>query len=95
MSHQIEGAKILVVEDEQILAMDVRAQLCELSYDVVGIASTGKEALRLAKECRPDLVLMDIQLRGSIDGIATAGEMRRQWQTPVVFMTAFAGEETL
>ena len=96
MTGQVQGgAKILVVEDEQILAMDVRAQLSELGYDVVGIASTGKEALRLAEARRPDLVLMDIQLQGSIDGIAAAGEIRRRWQAPVVFMTAFAGEESL
>jgi len=61
----------------------------------VGIASTGKEALRLSDERRPDLVLMDIQLQGSMDGIATASEVQRLWQIPVVFMTAFAGEETL
>jgi PAS domain S-box-containing protein len=95
MNEPRHGEKVLIVEDEQILAMDVRAQLSELGYDVVGIASTGKEALRLAEERRPDLVLMDIQLRGAIDGIAAAGEIRQQWQTPVVFMTAFAGEETL
>ncbi|HXS94637.1 MAG TPA: ATP-binding protein [Candidatus Limnocylindrales bacterium] len=89
------GEKVLIVEDEQILAMDLRAQLCELGYDVVGTASTGKEALRLAEECRPDLVLMDIQLHGSMDGITAAVEIRQQWQTPVIFMTAFAGEETL
>jgi PAS domain S-box-containing protein len=95
MSELMNGAKILIVEDEQILAMDVRAQLSDLGYDVVGIASTGKEALRLSEERCPELVLMDIQLHGSIDGIAVAGEIRRRWQVPVVFMTAFAGEETL
>ena len=95
MSEHLHGEKVLIVEDEQILAMDVRAQLSELGYHVVGIASTGKEALRLAQEHGPDLVLMDIQLHGSMDGIATASEIKRQWHTPVVFMTAFAGEETL
>jgi PAS domain S-box-containing protein len=95
MSEYMHDAKVLIVEDEQILAMDVRAQLSDLGYDVVGIARTGKEALRLSDERHPDLVLMDIQLHGSMDGIAAAGEIRRQWQIPVVFMTAFAGDETL
>ena len=95
MSESMNGAKVLIVEDEQIVAMDMRAQLVGLGYYVVGIAGTGKEALRLSEEHCPDLVLMDIQLHGSIDGIATAGEIRRLWQIPVVFITAFAGEETL
>jgi len=95
MTEHVHDGKVLIVEDEQILAMDVRAQLSDLGYDVVGIARTGKEALRLSNERRPDLVLMDIQLQGSMDGIAAAGEIARQWHIPVVFMTAFAGDETL
>jgi len=95
MSQPTDHAKVLVVEDEQIVAMDVRSQLCGLGYEVVGIATTGKEALRFCEERHPDLVLMDIQLQGPRDGIATASEVRRRWQIPVVFMTAFAGEETL
>jgi PAS domain S-box-containing protein len=89
------AAKILIAEDEQILAMDVRAQLSDLGYEVVGIASTGRQALRLSDERRPDLVLMDVQLHGTMDGITAASEIRSQFQIPVVFMTAFAGEETL
>ena len=87
--------KILVVEDEQIVALDVEAQLVRLGYEVVGVASTGKEALVLTQQTCPDLVLMDVQLQGSLDGIATAEQIRRRWQIPVVFATAFAGEETL
>lgn len=87
--------KILIVEDEQIVAMDVEAQLSMLDYQVVGFAASGEEALRLAEEMCPDLVLMDIQLYGELDGVATADQIRRRWQIPVVFMTAFAGRETL
>ncbi|HWB95187.1 MAG TPA: response regulator, partial [Bryobacteraceae bacterium] len=94
MSEHMRGAKILIVEDEQITAMDVRAQISDLGYDVVGIARTGREALRLSEECRPDLVLMDIQLHDSIDGITAADEIRQRWQVPVVFMNAFAEGET-
>ena len=90
-----ERPKILVVDDEQVVALDVEASLDALGYEVVGIAGTGKEALRLTAETSPDLVLMDIQLYGSMDGIAAAGEIRNRWQIPVVFITAFASEEVL
>lgn len=91
----MHGAKILIVEDEQIAAMDVRAQISDLGYDVVGIAGTGKEALRLSGECRPDLVLMDIQLHDPMDGITAASEIQQRWQIPVVFMSASAEDEIL
>lgn len=90
-----ERPRILVVDDEQVVALDIEASLGALGYEVVGIAGTGKEALRLTAETCPDLVLMDIQLCGSIDGIAAAGEIRNRWQIPVVFITAFASEEVL
>jgi len=95
MSSSGDRARILVVEDEQIVAMDIRAQLLGLAYDVAGIASTAAEALRLCEQRQPDLILMDIQLQGPNDGISAANEVRRRWQIPVVFMTAFSGEETL
>jgi PAS domain S-box-containing protein len=87
--------KILVVEDEQVVAMDLEASLQELGYQVAGVTSTGRDALELAREMCPDLVLMDIHLHGSMDGITAAAEIRRQWQIPVVFVTAFASEEIL
>jgi CheY-like chemotaxis protein len=88
-------ARILVVEDEQIVAMDMQSQLRMLRYEVVGIASTGRETFSLIEKTRPDLVLMDIQLHGNVDGIKAADQIRQQWQIPVVFVTAFAGRETL
>jgi two-component system cell cycle sensor histidine kinase/response regulator CckA len=87
--------KILIVEDEQVVAMDVEAQLLTLGYEVVGLVGNGEEALSLAEETCPDLILMDIQLQGQLDGVVTANRIRQRCQTPVVFMTAFAGEETL
>lgn len=87
--------KILVVEDEQIVALDAEASLDALGYETVGIAVTGTEALQLIAERCPDLVLMDIQLPGSIDGITAADEIRRRWQIPVVFVTAYASAEVL
>lgn len=87
--------KILVVEDEQVVALDVEATLEGMGYRVVGIAGTGKEALQMTQESCPDLVLMDIQLQGDPDGIVAAAEIRQRWQIPVVFVTAFAGAEVL
>src|SRR5438093_1294682 len=81
-------AKILIVEDEQVVAMDVEAQLLTLGYQVVGLTGNGEEALSLTEETSPDLILMDIQLQGKLDGIATADQIRHRWQIPVVFMTA-------
>lgn len=87
--------KILIVEDEQVVAMDIESQLIELGYEVIGVASTGMEAWQLAEEKRPDLVLMDIQLHGSYDGIAVAHQMIERWQIPVVFVTAYANHNVI
>lgn len=87
------AAKILVVDDEQVVAMDMEMQLAAFGYEVAGIASTGKEALQLTEATCPDLILMDIQLRGPLDGFATATEIQRLRKLPVVFVTAFGNEE--
>ena len=88
-------ARILVVEDEAIVARDIQLQLQELGYLPVGHATRGEEAVELARTLRPDLVLMDIQLAGAMDGIAAAQAIREQTGVPVVFLTAFAGDDTL
>ncbi len=87
--------RILVVEDETIVARDIELQLEALGYEQVGQTSTGEQAVVLAGELRPDLVLMDVQPAGAIDGIAAAEAIRTQYGVPVVFMTAFAGIETV
>ena len=86
---------ILIVEDEGIIARDIRQQLGELGYLVAGDSPTGEDAITLAGELKPDLVLMDIQLAGRMDGIEAAEAIRRRYGIPVVFLTAFAGAETL
>ena len=91
----MKPATILIVEDEGIIARDIRQQLVELGYEVVGDTPTGEEAITLTEQLRPSLVLMDIHLAGPMDGIETAQAIRKQWGTPVVFLTAFAGAETL
>ncbi|MES2049621.1 MAG: EAL domain-containing protein [Pseudomonadota bacterium] len=87
--------KILVVEDESIVARDIMAQLLELGYEHAGHAANGLQAITLAGELRPDLVLMDIQLTGGMDGIAAAQEIRTRFALPVVFVSAFAADEVL
>ncbi|MBK8475660.1 MAG: response regulator [Opitutaceae bacterium] len=87
--------RILVVEDEAIVARDLTQQLTRLGYEPVASTPSGEEALTLVAQLRPDLVLMDIQLAGELDGIATAITVREQFATPVVFLTAFADDTIL
>lgn len=91
----MKGPKILVVEDEQILAEDLRDILESFSYHVVGVVESGEKAVKLAPKLNPDLVIMDIMLRGRKDGIEAANEIKRKYNLPVVFLTAYADEPTL
>jgi len=87
--------KILVVEDERVVAADIEESLQKLGYSVVGAAASGVSAIRRAVETEPDLVLMDIKLKGQMDGIDAAGEMHDRLGIPVVFLTAYADGEIL
>jgi PAS domain S-box-containing protein len=87
--------KILIVEDEIIVATDLEAMLQGYGFQVVGIASTGAEAILLSEQLEPDLVLMDVGLRGGIDGIDTASEIRERWNIPAIYLTGSTSEETL
>jgi signal transduction histidine kinase len=87
--------RILVAEDEAIVARDIAMQLTALGYEPVGIASTAQQALEMTQSLSPDLVLMDIQLGQPMDGIAAAGSIRARFQLPVVFLTAYSAEEIL
>ncbi len=86
---------VLVVEDESIVAKDIQQSLIKLGYNVVGTASTGEKALALANELRPDIILMDIMLKGPMSGIDTAAEVKKEMAIPVIFLTAYADESTL
>lgn len=88
-------AKILVVEDEGIVALDNIQMLTELGYDIVGHAATGEDAIKEAERTNPDLILMDINLGGKLDGIEAAERINAQRPTGVVFVTAHAEEDTL
>ena len=88
-------ARILIVEDEGILALDVQQRLTSLGYPVPDIASTGEEAVQKAEEGRPDLILMDIMLPGKIDGVTAAERIHARFDIPVIYITAYADEDTL
>jgi len=87
--------KILVVEDESIVARDIQSCVSELGYQSVGWAASGEEAIEKTAEIKPDLVLMDVRLPGGMDGISAAEEIRNRFQIPVVFLTAMGDNETL
>jgi CheY-like chemotaxis protein len=87
--------KILIVEDERLIALDIKQRLVQLGYEVVAIANRAQTALEKVAQDPPDLVLMDIRLKGAMDGISAAALMRSQFDLPVVFLTAHADESTL
>jgi len=91
----VENRKILIVEDESIVALQIKGSLEEMGHTVAEIYSTGEEALENIGKLCPDLVLMDIKLRGKIDGIEAAGIIRRQYNVPIVYLTAHSENRTL
>ena len=88
-------SKVLVVEDELLVARDIEQQLMDLGYQPVGLATRGEQAIEMATQLRPDLVLMDIQLAGDMDGIAAAQVIRDRCALPVVFLTAYTADDVL
>jgi diguanylate cyclase (GGDEF)-like protein/PAS domain S-box-containing protein len=91
----MESCRILLVEDESIIALDLQQQLEDCGYQVVGLEASGPAAIASADRQRPDLVVMDIVIRGSMDGIAAAAEIRRARDVPVLFLTAYGDAHTL
>jgi two-component system, cell cycle sensor histidine kinase and response regulator CckA len=87
--------RLLVVEDESIVAMDIEERLVAMGYEIAGRATTAEQALAVAGDQRPDLVLMDIRLQGSMDGISAAQEIRGKLHLPVIFLTAYSEDDTL
>ena len=88
-------ASILVVEDDRIVARDIQEQLKRIGHSVVGSVARGEDAVTAAASRRPDLVLMDIRLEGALDGIEAAEQIRAASRIPVVFLTAYADDETV
>jgi len=91
----MSSAKILVVEDEGIIAQDIKNCLENLGYEVPEVVFTGREAIDRVPDVKPDLVLMDIVLKGDMDGIETAAEIRNRFNIPIVYLTAYEDDKTL
>ena len=87
--------KILVVEDENVVALEIKKRLLNLGYVVPSVAASGKDAISKAKGFLPDLVLMDIRLKGEMDGIEAAKQIRTEFGIPVIYLTAHSDQETL
>ena len=91
----MENTQVLVVEDNAIVAMDIRAKLERLGYSVPDVVGSGEEAVARAAEIGPDLILMDIKLSGEMDGIGAAEHIQSRCAIPVVYLTAHADGDTL
>ena len=87
--------RIMIVEDDNIVVMELRYRLESLGYDVSGVVSHGEEAVKIAGDTHPDLVLMDIKLKGTANGIDAAEKIRTLFDIPIVYLTALADENTL
>ncbi|WP_207513108.1 LytR/AlgR family response regulator transcription factor [Longitalea luteola] len=88
-----DKVKIMIVEDETIVAMDLSLRLQKEGYEVVGIASNSDDAIEIYTEHKPDLVLMDINIKGKKDGIETAAALKKIQEVPLIFLTAFSQNE--
>lgn len=91
----MDNPKILVVEDESVVALELKKRLKKLAYQVSSVASSGKEAISKAEGFLPDLVIMDIRLKGDMDGIQAAQIIREKLNIPVLYLTAHSDDETL
>lgn len=91
----IEKTKVLIVEDETIVAHGIETSLVDLGYEVVGKATTSSSAIDLMRECHPNIVLMDIMLEGEMDGIQAAEVITSQFNIPIIFLTAYSDKATL
>ncbi|MCZ3365699.1 MULTISPECIES: response regulator [Methanobacterium] len=86
---------ILIVEDESIVALDIQDKVERLGYGVLAVVSSGEKAIEEVKKSQPDLVLMDIVLKGEIDGIETAERIREHFNIPIIYLTAHSDNQTL
>jgi CheY-like chemotaxis protein len=91
----MEPPQILIVEDQAVIALDLKNRLRLLGFNVSGIANTANQAIQIAVETRPNLILMDIGLRDEMDGIQAAEHIRTHLDVPILYLTAYTDEETL
>lgn len=90
----MEKTRILIVEDDMIIAANISLQLCKLGYEVTGIETKAEEAIHHALETKPDMILMDIQLKGQSNGIDAAKAIRKYLDIPVIYLTANVDDST-
>jgi len=91
----ITGTRVIIVEDEAVVALHIRQELTKLGYTVAGTATAGEQALKMIEEVFPDIILMDIHIQGAIDGIETASRIPRYLHVPIIFLTAYSEDVTL
>ena len=91
----MKKAKILIVEDESIVAKDIQVTLEKLGYDVIGTVAEGEKVFDIVKDKTPDLILMDIMLKGKMTGIDTSIQIHKEISLPIIYMTAYADKDTL
>jgi CheY-like chemotaxis protein len=87
--------KVLIVEDDNVILSIEKWRLSNLGYEVCGSAGTGAEAMECMAKMRPDIVLMDITLKGEMDGIETAGQIKKNFNIPVIFVSSHTDEKIL
>lgn len=90
----MKGSKILIVEDEMIIARDIKGKLESLGYNVIGIVTSGEDAISKAESNLPNLILMDIELSGRIDGIEASKEITKNLNIPIIYLTAYSDSKT-
>ncbi|MGF6811510.1 PAS domain S-box-containing protein [Paraburkholderia sp. Clong3] len=91
----MSSARILIVEDDRVVARDIAQQMTRCGHVVIGCVTTGEDAITVAAKEKPSLVLMDVRLEGKLDGIDAARQLRESLRLPIVFLTAYADEETV
>ena len=91
----MDSPKVLIVEDEAIIAQDLKSSLSNLDYQVVDMVNSGEDAIAVLEQSEVDVILMDIRIKGSIDGIETTGQINKRFDVPVIFLTAYADERTM
>lgn len=91
----MKSVNILVVEDDAIIGLNIKTQLQSMGYNVKAIAFSGDEAIRLSEELHPDLVLMDINIQGDMDGIEAAKIIKKQYNIPAIYITANTDTTTI
>lgn len=91
----MKNKRIFIVEDESIVSLEIQSRLNYLGFEIAGTADNGEDAIRKILESEPDLVMMDIKIKGNLDGIQTAAKIKEQLDVPIVYLTAFADDATV